>query len=92
MVYLKIEEHFKDVQYFYIKEIPTTTGKEHLYKNGGTIKDNKIHHAQQFLAAIQILSQCKFLINHTGNVARWIVKYRGSADNTIQYKAGVKLT
>ena len=39
-----------------------------------------------FLAAIQILSSCKFLINHTGNVARWIVKYRGSTKNMIQYK------
>ena len=73
-----------NIPVFNIEEIPTTSSKQHLYK--GVIKENKVSHSQMFLAAIQILSSCKFLINHTGNVARWIVKYRGSTKNMIQYK------
>jgi hypothetical protein len=77
---------FPDISFFTIKEIPTTKSKRQLYSKGGVIKKDKVLHAQMFFAAMQILSSCKFLINHTGNVARWIVKYRGSTKNMIQYK------
>ena len=76
---------YPNIPAFSIKEIPTTTSKTHLYK--GVIKENKISHAQMFLASMQVLSHCKFLINHTGNVARWIIKYRGSTHKTMQYKS-----
>jgi len=75
---------YPNIPVFSIQEIPTTSSKKHLYK--GIIHENKVTHAQMFLAVMQILSRCKFLINHTGNVARWIVKYRGSTENMIQYK------
>lgn len=78
------KNYYPKIPVFNIQEIPTTSSKKHLYK--GIIEENKISHAQMFLAAMQILSRCKFLINHTGNVARWIVKYRGSTHNTMQYK------
>lgn len=78
------KNYYPSIPVFNIQEIPTTSSKKHLYK--GIIEENKISHAQMFLAAMQILSSCKFLINHTGNVARWIVKYRGSIHNTMQYK------
>jgi len=75
---------YPNIPVFSIQEIPTTRSKKHLYK--GIIQKNKVTHAQMFLAVMQILSRCKFLINHTGNVARWIVTYRGSTENMIQYK------
>lgn len=78
------KNYYPNIPVFNIQEIPTTNSKKHLYK--GIIEENKTSHAQMFLAAMQILSSCKFLINHTGNVARWIVKYRGSTHNTMQYK------
>ncbi len=79
------KNYYPSIPVFNIQEIPTTSSKKHLYK--GIIEENKISHTQMFLAAMQILSRCKFLINHTGNVARWIIKYRGSIHNTIQYKS-----
>ena len=75
---------YPNIPVFSIQEIPTTRSKKHLYK--GIIQENKVTHAQMFLAVVQILSSCKFLINHTGNVARWIAKYRGSTENMTQYK------
>ena len=75
---------YPNIPVFSIQEIPTTRSKKHLYK--GIIHKNKVTHAQMFLAVMQILSRCKFLINHTGNVARWIATYRGSTENMIQYK------
>lgn len=80
---------YPDIPFFYIKEIPTTTTRRHLYR--GIIKENKVIHSQMFLASMQILAQCNFLINHTGNVARWIIKYRQSTDRTIQYKSDILL-
>lgn len=77
---------FPDTPFFIIEEIPTTTSNIQLYRQGGVITENRVVSAQMFLASTQILSSCKFLINHTGNVARWITKYRGSAYNTIQYQ------
>lgn len=80
---------YPNISFFTIKEIQTTTSKQNLYK--GLIEGSPILQAQMFLASTQILSNCKFLINHTGNVARWIVKYRGSTKNMIQYKGNVLL-
>lgn len=80
-----LKHSFPNIDFFTIKEIPTTATKKQLYKE--TIKKNKVTHAQMFLASMQILSNCKFLINHTGNVARWAITYRGHTKNTIQYKS-----
>lgn len=77
---------FPDISFFTIEEILTTKSKIHLYRSE-IKKENKVVQAQMFLASMRILSKCKFLINHTGNTARWITKYRGSAHNTIQYQA-----
>jgi hypothetical protein len=79
------KNYYPNIRVFNIQEIPTTSSKKHLYK--GVIEENKVSHAQMFLASMQILSRCKFLINHSGNVARWIIKYRGSTHNTMQYKS-----
>lgn len=84
------EKNYSDIPFFNIKEIPTSIKKGFIYRD--TIKNDKIYHAQMFLAALKIVSGCKFLINHTGNVARWIVKYRGSTNNMIQYKAGLNIS
>ena len=46
--------------------------------------DKKEKLAINFLAATLIISSCRFIVNHTGNVGRWITLYRGSAKNTIQ--------
>ena len=72
--------------------MPTTTGIEHVVRPGRNILNtNKLLHAQQFLAVMQLISKCKYLINHSGNVARWLILYRGNTNNTIQYYENRKL-
>lgn len=43
--------------------------------------------ARTFLATMLIMAECKYIISHTGNVARWINLYRGNSRNTVQYMA-----
>ena len=82
------KRRFPEIDSFFIEENPTTTTRKHLYKyHDSTITHNKCLYAQRFLATTILISRCNTVINHTGNVARWIVKYRGSTDNTLQYKA-----
>lgn len=37
-----------------------------------------------YLATVQILSKCAYLITHTGHGALWEVLYRGNTENVIQ--------
>ena len=70
-----------------IDELPRTTRKDRnsgLHLSGQTTSAEKEKMAFDFLAATLIISSCKFIINHTGNIGRWITLYRGSAKNTIQ--------
>lgn len=84
--------NFSDVDAFHLEEMPTTTGIEHVVRPGKNILNtNKLLHAQQFLAVTQLISKCKYLINHSGNVARWLILYRGNTNNTIQYYENRKL-
>ncbi len=47
--------------------------------------DKRVRSAQLFLATMLIMAESRYIINHTGNVARWINLFRGGAFNTIQY-------
>jgi hypothetical protein len=43
--------------------------------------------AASMLASMTILAKCKYLILHTGNIAAWIVFYRGNSDCVYQFNA-----
>lgn len=45
----------------------------------------KVEWSQWFLAATIVVSRCAFIVNHSGNVARWICLYRHNANNMVQY-------
>ena len=46
---------------------------------------DKIEWTQWFLAATIVVSRCAFVVNHSGNVARWICLYRQNTNNMTQY-------
>jgi hypothetical protein len=68
---------------FYIEELPTTTTTTVMHKI--VSNENKIKWSQTFLSIVFLISKCKFIVNHTGNVARWICLYRGNVNNVEQY-------
>ena len=45
----------------------------------------KVHHAQVFLAIMQILSKCDRVILNSGNVGMWICLFRNSTKGVSQY-------
>jgi hypothetical protein len=47
-------------------------------------KDNPESDAVAYLAILQILSQCNYLVTHKGNGGLWEVLYRGGSHNVIQ--------
>lgn len=47
--------------------------------------DRKIEWTRTFVAVTSLLSKCKYIVNHTGNVARWICLYRGGTHGMAQY-------
>lgn len=80
-------EYFKSEFYQYkitvIEENPRREDKEQV---AFMLDANlRIQSAKLFLATMLIMSECRYVINHTGNVARWINLFRGSSKNTIQY-------
>lgn len=46
---------------------------------------DKIEWTQWFIAATIVVSRCAFVVNHSGNVGRWICLYRQNAQNMSQY-------
>ena len=53
---------------------------------------DKIEWTQWFMAATIVISRCAFIVNHSGNVARWICLYRQNANNMSQYMNQKKVT
>ena len=48
-------------------------------------EEDKKEWTQWFIAAVIVISRCAYVVNHTGNVARWICLYRKGAHNMSQY-------
>jgi len=48
-------------------------------------KEDKKEWTQWFIAAVIVISKCAYIVNHTGNVARWICLYRKGSHNMSQY-------
>jgi hypothetical protein len=48
----------------------------------------KLHRIQTFLATVQIISQCKYVVTSTSNVGAWINLYRGYPHGLIQMNNG----
>lgn len=76
-------ENYDDLNTSFILENPMREDRKqvmHALNN-----NNKREAYLNFLASMFIFCDCKFLINHTGNVGRWIAFFRGGAKDSIQY-------
>lgn len=51
--------------------------------------DERAEQACNFFATVLMLSKCKHLITHSGNIGFWAVLYRGNVTNVHQYLNGV---
>lgn len=65
----------------FIEELPATTGRHGVHE---ILQADKVEFSQKMLAAVKLMSKCKHLITHTGNVAFWTVLYRGHCNNVVQ--------
>jgi hypothetical protein len=73
----------------FLNDMPTTLGETAIH-NLDLDRDFNLPREEfsvRMLAAMLIMSQCKFLIVHTGNIAAWTVFYRGNCVNVFQFDA-----
>ena len=67
------------------EETPSTTGKDAM----NTVMENEgkdtMDWMQWFDAALRGVSQCAYVVNHTGNCGLWMNLYRGSTQNVFQF-------
>lgn len=68
---------------FHIKELPVTSTTKAMQLHIDPVA--KVVWAQRFLAAVLLISKIRYVINHTGNVGRWICLYRGNAKGMSQF-------
>ena len=73
---------------FVISETPTTTSNRGIHYS---TEQNKLQGVIDFFAVILLLSECRFLVLPTGNVARWANIYRKGTQNTVQFMDNEKI-
>jgi len=73
-------------------ETPSTSGLDAM----NTVIENEgkdtMDWMQWFDAALRCVSECSYVINHTGNCGLWMNLYRGSIDNVFQFDEFGQLT
>jgi len=69
----------------HFEETPTTSGKDAM----NTVMENEgndtMDWMQWFDAALRVVSDCAYVINHTGNCGLWMNLYRGNTTNVFQF-------
>lgn len=82
------------IQYFYdqlgdilitFEETPSTSSNKVIWSLIEQSDKDSIDWSQWFDAALRCVSECKYLINHTGNVAFFANLYRGNTDEVYQF-------
>jgi hypothetical protein len=74
----------------YIQETPVTRSATVIHQlPPEQLGISKYELGVNVLAAVNILSQCRYVITHTGNVGLWIYLFRGSAHNSCQFRPTV---
>lgn len=69
----------------YFEETPTTTNKDSMISNMENSKGDMTDWMQWFDAALRCVSNCAFVVNHTGNCGLWMNLYRGNTINVFQF-------
>jgi hypothetical protein len=77
--------HFKE-QCVSFEEMCVTEGKivPHLLDEN-SLGLNRFEFGKMVLAVTHLISKCKFIVNHTGNMALWTCLFRGNATNMFQF-------
>jgi hypothetical protein len=82
------------IQYFYdqlgdilitFEETPSTASNKVIWSLMEQSGKDSIDWSQWFDAALRCVSECKYLVNHTGNVAFFANLYRGNVDKVYQF-------
>jgi hypothetical protein len=82
------------IQYFYehlgdilitFEETPSTTSNKVIWNLMEQQGADSINWSQWFDSALRCVADCKYLVNHTGNVAFFANLYRGSVNNVYQF-------
>lgn len=72
----------------FFEELPVTEGREGMHKmDSNALGMNKFEYGKAILAVIYLISRCRFVINHSGNMAFWVCLFRGNAKNVDQFDA-----
>ncbi len=72
---------------FYFPELPVTSGTKVLHQlSQSELPLSRLQFAQSLIAVCQIVSTCRHLINHTGNMALWSVLYREHTRHMLQFE------
>lgn len=88
------------IQYFYselgdklifFEETPSTTSNLVIWKIIEDLGGDSIDWQQWCDAAFRVVSKCKYVVNHTGNVGMFINLYRGNIHNVYQFNEDGKL-
>jgi hypothetical protein len=68
------------------EEMAVTEGKVGLHLlDEDYLRLNKFEFGKTILAVTHLIAKCKFIVNHTGNMALWICLFRGNASNMLQF-------
>lgn len=74
---------------FFLEELPATEGTVVMHKvSESEKKQSNFELGINMLAAVNVISRCKYVLTHTGNVGLWISLFRGHARNTCQFMVG----
>jgi hypothetical protein len=80
----KCIEEFKE-KAFFIRELTATDSLKAIQNILPEERDlSNFDLGSNILASVNIMSRCKYVVTHTGNVGLWIFLYRGNPNNTIQ--------
>ena len=71
----------------FFQETPSTTGGRPIWDLMEQQGADSVDWSQWFDAALRCVSECKYVVNHTGNVAFFMNLYRGNTNNVIQFNA-----
>jgi hypothetical protein len=77
----------------FFKDLPVTTGSTPIHKLefGTEVTLTREDFAIRMMAAVVVMSQCAFVVTHSGNIGAWIAILRGSTQNLYQFDATAQL-
>jgi hypothetical protein len=88
----QIRNHFVSVlgkRAFFLSELPVSSSAIGVHNMSDSERGiSNFENDQRLLAAVNILSKCKYTITHTGSIGLWTYLFRGTPRNACQLKPG----